>query len=1061
MLCVSCQKEIPDNSTLCPLCGSVQSNTGTGPGTAHNTGAPGQSAAPQPPHAQPGQPAIPAPQPPAGNANMPLPPMGASQPPSFNQPSAPVPKAPQTPPVPVKPQTPAVQPPQAPSMSPGPVTSPPQAPQQSTPQQPAPAPKPPAASQQSAQPGMMSPPSQAGQSVPPAAPGATPMAPIASTPQNSPAPPQPFGASGAGGPSIETPPQGDGLPEISSSTPAQPPTGINAKPTDTGLNVPEPGATPQPPQDGLKMPEQISADTPGHGGIQSPENKSSFSMNDLASMQNSAEEIPAKPEPVQIEAQDIFCNICGAKNKSSMTECEYCKSPLVTSAAQTTSPELQPPPEPEDEELPPDLDITQSEFGMESQAGTSPPTPETPAAEPVPAGKSGKICPGCSTENPDMMVICYSCGESLDAPPKSSTPSEPQPSGVPTPAPFVPSLDGQKPQDPPQAPPSAPPIPGPPAEPAKEKKDTKPFLLCPKCYFRNDIHAESCKQCGNELKKKSAEPPSSQEEGGENTCPMCGTKNPKEIISCSNCNYNFLKKKKDEITVEPPKIDESKKVVCPRCSTDNTNEDKHCRVCGEKLIATVKMPKYDPSKAAPPPPGGPPGASAVPQPPASPSAAPVSAPQGQSVPPPPGGAAQPAGNPPPLSGGAGTPPPPPGIQPASTGGPSAQPMGGSGYVPDWKNKKGSKPQQPAGKEFGTPPKMSKKGMMIGFGIIAGLILIALLYILFGGGSETKPSKIEPKPTQPISTPVTANQSGSTQTDDIGEVRVVTEEDAQLQELQVAEEAENQIDSEEQGEELVTKGLEALKANRVTSPRNRNAYYYFIQAKNQGYDSADFIKLQNELNSKLHRLGDSSMGDKRFDRAERYYDMALKVDPDDDSVPRKKRQLRDLKAKDEKERVEFQRAIQSGSIQQIENAIDKYPRSQYVGQAREEIRNLKRLREDARQKEAARIKAQKEREAYLNKQYVFNVVHKYFLGENRGKLVFSRKSIAFQPVDNRDEKFNVPYSQISSVRYDDGNLIIQFKKDIGQVGDEISFEHMSGKSSNTRRMLQAYQELRPK
>ena len=83
--------------------------------------------------------------------------------------------------------------------------------------------------------------------------------------------------------------------------------------------------------------------------------------------------------------------------------------------------------------------------------------------------------------------------------------------------------------------------------PEMSDMETRPFLLCPKCYFRNTVDASECSKCNTSLRGPS-KPTSTPAEGGPKAignridCPSCGTDNPAEVISCKQCNYNFLKK---------------------------------------------------------------------------------------------------------------------------------------------------------------------------------------------------------------------------------------------------------------------------------------------------------------------------------------------------------------------------------------------------------------------------------------------------------------------------------------------------------------------------------------
>ena len=84
-----------------------------------------------------------------------------------------------------------------------------------------------------------------------------------------------------------------------------------------------------------------------------------------------------------------------------------------------------------------------------------------------------------------------------------------------------------------------------------------------------------------------------------------------------------------------------------------------------------------------------------------------------------------------------------------------------------------------------------------------------------------------------------------------------------------------------------------------------------------------------------------------------------------------------------------------------------------------------------------------------------------MGSNVGKLIITRRGISFEPRDDKSEAFNQPYSNIQSLRYIDEEIVVTFKSDVGEVGNEIKFKHVTKSPRSTRAIERAYNELKPK
>lgn len=794
--------------------------------------------------------------------------------------------------------------------------------------------------------------------------------------------------------------------------------------------------------------------------------------------------------PTEISGQFLFCDICGAKNEAELSECKYCKSPLKKTG-------VSPAP------------VQHQEAVFQPESNILPPVLSSKPSEEKITGTKGKICRKCNTENPAMMLICYNCGEPLEEEkpvqklPSPSTvgqefsgqPLIPQPisqtsspSGIPLPIAAGEPLTGAKGEVSKKICPKC----GTPNllgstvcghcgfqfknEGAfSDDTETKPFLVCPKCYFRNAVDATECAKCHTTLKilpNVKSKGPADFPVIGESTvkCPVCGVDNPREVLSCKNCNYNFLKKKQEVIQVAPPQIPEGERVSCPRCGSDNDKNEHRCKICGEKLNkqTTVEIPVYSQQKissAAPLPPQ-----SNVPNPPFPGNLGSGVPPAGQGVgmqPPamhsPQGAKVSPSAAPPP---------------------PIGMPGGGAvadqkvQFVPDWKQGKKAAAEN-AAQEKQAKPKgtFSKKtAMTIIFGIVAIIIVaVALIFLEKGGTSADKKSGSSDRSDANSSTSgsgriseeeITDSGTSSLKTDttntqpstpDLKGVQIDTNKTPINQSNISVVEDKNASEIND----LITKGKDALKRGRVNYPRNNNAFYFFQQARDKGADTPEFEELKTQLNTSLHTLGDKKLGERSFKDANTFYDLAAQVDPDDTSIRRKKSQVRDMQRRTEIEQNELNAAIRTQTIAELEKFVDKYPTSPLAAQAQAEIVRLKRLKQETEEREAQRKKDEDARKAYEEKQYVFNVVHSYFMGKNRGKLIINRKGVLFEPVDNKNERFYATYGQIQSFVFDDGEVVIKFKQSIGEIGDEITLKHITEAEAKTKQIFDAYEELRLK
>ena len=120
---------------------------------------------------------------------------------------------------------------------------------------------------------------------------------------------------------------------------------------------------------------------------------------------------------------------------------------------------------------------------------------------------------------------------------------------------------------------------------------------CPNCQTRNKGSVKACENCGApQPENVQFELPSEQkfvtdeaainaaQAGADIHCPFCGTRNPADAKTCSQCGGDLLEGKAREsgrlLQTPPPQL---KTIKCDNCGTDNPSSNAVCSNCGSPL----------------------------------------------------------------------------------------------------------------------------------------------------------------------------------------------------------------------------------------------------------------------------------------------------------------------------------------------------------------------------------------------------------------------------------------------------------------------------------------------
>ncbi|HNK64214.1 MAG TPA: zinc ribbon domain-containing protein [Anaerolineales bacterium] len=138
--------------------------------------------------------------------------------------------------------------------------------------------------------------------------------------------------------------------------------------------------------------------------------------------------------------------------------------------------------------------------------------------------------------------------------------------------------------------------------------------VCPNCDARNPGPEKTCQKCGapqqdNVQFQRAAEEKIITDEksaaaakvGADIHCGFCGTRNPGNAVTCSQCGADLKEGKARQsgnvlqAAPTPPKV-----VRCPNCATENPGTASTCSNCGAPLTKTVTPPPAPVKPAAVP-----------------------------------------------------------------------------------------------------------------------------------------------------------------------------------------------------------------------------------------------------------------------------------------------------------------------------------------------------------------------------------------------------------------------------------------------------------------------------
>ena len=129
---------------------------------------------------------------------------------------------------------------------------------------------------------------------------------------------------------------------------------------------------------------------------------------------------------------------------------------------------------------------------------------------------------------------------------------------------------------------------------------------CPNCGTRNKGGSKTCDHCGApQPENVKFELPSEQkfvtdqeqikaaQKGADIHCPFCGTRNPADAKTCSQCGGDLVEgiaRQAGGVMQAPPPSPQPKMIKCPNCGTENPGSNAMCANCGSPLpkIAAVQ-----------------------------------------------------------------------------------------------------------------------------------------------------------------------------------------------------------------------------------------------------------------------------------------------------------------------------------------------------------------------------------------------------------------------------------------------------------------------------------------
>jgi membrane protease subunit (stomatin/prohibitin family) len=149
-----------------------------------------------------------------------------------------------------------------------------------------------------------------------------------------------------------------------------------------------------------------------------------------------------------------------------------------------------------------------------------------------------------------------------------------------------------------------------------ERKESKGFVelewTCPNCDSRNKGSKKTCENCGapqpdnvkfqraaDEKVVTEAKDIEAAKAGADIHCGFCGTRNPGNAVTCSQCGGELKEGKARQagqlLQAAPPA---SKAVTCSNCGTENPGSERTCKQCGSPLSRAGVAARPAPVQAA-------------------------------------------------------------------------------------------------------------------------------------------------------------------------------------------------------------------------------------------------------------------------------------------------------------------------------------------------------------------------------------------------------------------------------------------------------------------------------
>jgi hypothetical protein len=149
-----------------------------------------------------------------------------------------------------------------------------------------------------------------------------------------------------------------------------------------------------------------------------------------------------------------------------------------------------------------------------------------------------------------------------------------------------------------------------------ERRESKGFIelewVCPNCNGRNKGSKKTCENCGapqpdNVKFQRAADEKIVTDEkavaaakaGADIHCGFCGTRNPGNAVTCSQCGGDLKEGKARQagqvLQAAPPA---PKAITCANCGTENSNSARMCKKCGAPLKQAEPAPVQAPERSS-------------------------------------------------------------------------------------------------------------------------------------------------------------------------------------------------------------------------------------------------------------------------------------------------------------------------------------------------------------------------------------------------------------------------------------------------------------------------------